>query len=158
MFVLLALGVPLIVIAAKFARNAIAHGLSLVRALTVAIDVRDALGRDIGSRVGRQARRRQRASGSRTRCRYLLEGFGESMTPAILAGSLAAIAWILVAFGVRRMPRDPNSQQGAVVMIRAIALAFSLSTVVFAAAGCEVHDAAASPPATPHQADSARAR
>ncbi len=37
-------------------------------------------------------------------------------------------------------------------MTRAIALAFSLSTLVVAATGCEVHDAAAAPPATPHQA------
>ena len=34
-------------------------------------------------------------------------------------------------------------------MTRAIALVFTLSTVVVAAAGCEVHDAAAAP-ATPH--------
>jgi hypothetical protein len=39
-------------------------------------------------------------------------------------------------------------------MIRAIALAVSISSLVAAATGCEVHDASASPPATPHQATS----
>ena len=36
----------------------------------------------------------------------LLWGFNESMAPAILGFSLVTIAWILVAFGVRRMPLD----------------------------------------------------
>jgi len=37
---------------------------------------------------------------------YLLEGLAESLTPAVLASAFASIAWILVAFGVRRMPRE----------------------------------------------------
>ena len=32
-------------------------------------------------------------------------GFAESMSPAIIAFGLLSVAWILVAFGVRRMPK-----------------------------------------------------
>ncbi len=38
---------------------------------------------------------------------YLIGGFGESVAPVVLGGSLASIAWILVAVGVRRMPATP---------------------------------------------------
>jgi hypothetical protein len=37
---------------------------------------------------------------------YLLQGLAESLTNAILGGGILVLAWMLVAIGVRRMPRD----------------------------------------------------
>jgi hypothetical protein len=37
---------------------------------------------------------------------YLLMGFAETMTNVILGGSFVVLTWILVAFGVRRMPKE----------------------------------------------------
>ena len=37
---------------------------------------------------------------------YLLGGFAESCSNLILGGGIAVITWILVALGVRRMPKD----------------------------------------------------
>jgi hypothetical protein len=107
MFVLLAIGIPLVVVAARFARNASAHGLSLIRALTLALAFAAVAGvtADLMSVAKHVARNEDWL---KEPLPYLLEGFGESMTPAILAGALASVTWILVAFGVRRMPRDPN--------------------------------------------------
>ena len=107
MFVLLAIGVPLIVTAALFAKSASPQRLSLVRALTTALAFAAISGvaSDLAS-VG------SHLAGNdewlKEPLPIVLEGFAESMTPAILAGSLAAIAWILVAVGVRRMPKDPQ--------------------------------------------------
>jgi hypothetical protein len=107
MFLLLAIGLPMIVVAARFAWNANAQRLSLIRALTIALAFATLAG--VTSDLMSVAKH---VAGNEDWLKeplpYLLEGFGESMTPAILAGSLASIAWILVAFGVRRMPRDPN--------------------------------------------------
>jgi hypothetical protein len=33
-------------------------------------------------------------------------GFAETMTNVILGGSFVVLTWILVAFGVRRMPKE----------------------------------------------------
>ena len=38
----------------------------------------------------------------------ILWGFNEAMSPAVLGFPLVSIAWILVAFGVRRMPKAPS--------------------------------------------------
>lgn len=107
MFVLLAIGLPLIVVAARFAWSASPQRLALVRALTVAL-VFAALAGVTSDLMSVAKHVAGNDEWLKEPLPYLLEGFGESMTPAILAGSLATIAWILVAFGVRRMPRDPN--------------------------------------------------
>lgn len=103
MLVLIALAVPLLVIAARFARNASPQGLSLIRALTVAMTF-VALG-GVASDLAAVAKH---VAGNddwlKAALPYLLAGFAEAMTPAVLACPLIAIAWILVAFGVRRMP------------------------------------------------------
>ena len=105
MFVLLAIGLPLLFVAARFAWSATAQRLSLVRALTVAIAFAALAG--VTSDLMTVAKN---VAGNdewlKEPLPYLLEGLAESLTPAILAGSIACIAWILVAFGVRRMPRD----------------------------------------------------
>jgi heme exporter protein D len=107
MFVLLAIGIPLVVIAAKFARNASVQRLSLIRALTIAL-VFAAISGVTSDLMSAAKHIADNPEWLKEPLPVVLEGFGESMTPAILAGSLASIAWILVAFGVRRMPRDPS--------------------------------------------------
>ena len=103
MWVLLALAVPLVWTAINFARNADPQRLSLVRALTLAYVFCAITGF---------------VSGLAATCHYvvgdpealkaplpiLLQGFAESATNLMLGGGIAAIAWILVAVGVRRMP------------------------------------------------------
>ena len=103
MFILLALGVAILIPAVKFARNADPQRLSLIRALTVAIAFATVVGV---------------TSGFAATCHYvvghepkeplpvLLQGFAESVTNVILGGSILTVAWILVAVGVRRMPKD----------------------------------------------------
>ncbi len=106
MFFLAALGVVMIATAGRFARNADAQRLSILRALTWALVACTLVG-FVGGLVAT--------------CRYvlgtpgaledplplLLQGFSESCANLILGGSIAVITWILVAVGVRRMPVDP---------------------------------------------------
>jgi len=107
MFVLLAIAVPMIVVAAKFARNASPQGLSLVRTLTIALAFAAISG--VASDLASVAKHvSENPEWLKEPLPYLLQGIAESLTPAILAGSLAAIAWIFVAFGIRRMPHDPS--------------------------------------------------
>jgi hypothetical protein len=103
MWVLLALAIPLLWTAINFARNADPQRLSIVRALTFAYIFIAITGF---------------VSGLAATCHYvvgdpaalkdplpvLLQGFAESTTNLILGGGIAAITWILVAVGVRRMP------------------------------------------------------
>jgi hypothetical protein len=107
MFVLLAIGVPQIVVAARFAREASPHRLALIRALTAAL-VFAAIAGTASDLMAVATHVADNPEWLKEPLPVLLQGFGECMTPAILAGSLASIAWILVAFGVRRMPRDSN--------------------------------------------------
>ncbi|HEY3808021.1 MAG TPA: hypothetical protein VGL61_35795 [Kofleriaceae bacterium] len=105
MLVLIALAVPLLVIAALFARSASPHRLSIIRALTTAMTF-TAIGgvaSDLASVAYHVA---DNPDWLKDALPYVLEGFSESMAPIVLAFPLIAIAWILVAFGVRRMPRD----------------------------------------------------
>ncbi len=103
MFVVLAAGIPLLVTAAKFARDASPHGLSLVRTLNKVVVVAAVTGvlTDLATTAHAVA---TNPEFTKHALEFLLLGFAESMAPAILGGSLVTIAWILVAFGVRRMP------------------------------------------------------
>ena len=107
MFVILAIAIPMLVTAAKFARDASPHGLSLVRALTAAV-----VFASIAGVVTDLATVARAVAGIpellKEPLANLLQGFNESMAPAELGFSLVTIAWILVAFGVRRMPKDAS--------------------------------------------------
>jgi hypothetical protein len=106
MFVLIVLGIAMLITGVKFARNADPHRLSLIRALTWALAFSTIAGF---------------ASGLMMTCLYvvrhddalkdplpfLLQGTAESLTNVILGAGIAFATWILVAVGVRRMPRDP---------------------------------------------------
>jgi hypothetical protein len=103
MFVLVAVGLPLLAVAARFARNADPQRLSLIRALTSALAFAAIAG--IASDVMAVCHYVARTPDALARpLPILLTGLAESLTPAILAGAIASIAWILVGVGVRRMP------------------------------------------------------
>lgn len=107
MIVLLAVGLPLLVVAARFARNADPQRLSLIRALTTALAFAAIAG--VASDVMAVCLYVARSPDAQAKpVPILLQGLAESLTPAILAGAIASIAWILVAVGVRRMPSDPT--------------------------------------------------
>ena len=106
MFVLIVVGIAMLITAVKFARNADPHRLSLIRALTWALAFSTIAGV---------------ASGLMMTCLHvvrddemmkdplphLLQGTAESLTNVILGAGIGFATWILVAVGVRRMPRDP---------------------------------------------------
>jgi hypothetical protein len=103
MFVVLATVIPLLIISVKFARNASPQGLSMIRALTMAV-----VFASIGGVVSNLASVARHVPSDpelwKEPLANILWGINESMAPAILGFSLISIAWILVAFGVRRMP------------------------------------------------------
>ena len=107
MFVLLAIGIPLIVTAALFAWRANPQRLSLVRALTTAL-VFAAITGIASDLIAVASHVAKNPEWLKEPLPVLLGGFAEALTPAVLAGGLASVAWILVAFGVRRMPKDPS--------------------------------------------------
>jgi ABC-type Fe3+ transport system permease subunit len=107
MWVLLAIGIPAVVTAVKFARNASPERLSLIRALTWALVFSMVAGVAAGLCIAALHVVRDDDL-LKEPLRPLLQGFAESLTNAILGGVLASITWILVAVGVRRMPRETN--------------------------------------------------
>jgi cytochrome bd-type quinol oxidase subunit 2 len=105
MFPLLALAIALVITGVQFARNADAQRLSLIRALTTAT-VFCAL---VGVAAGLGATCKYvitEPEAQREPLRFLLLGFAETMTIPILGGGGITLAWILVAFGIRRMPQE----------------------------------------------------
>jgi hypothetical protein len=106
MFVLLALGVPLVVVAVKFASNASPQRLSMIRALTWAIVFAAVSGSASGFMMVATGVARDPEWLAKP-LPILLQGFAEAITPIVLGGGLLMVAWTLVAFGVRRMPKDP---------------------------------------------------
>ncbi|MBL9019825.1 MAG: hypothetical protein JNL83_36915 [Myxococcales bacterium] len=103
MFLLLALGLVMLPTAIRFAIDASAQRLSILRALSWALLAATLTGF---------------VSGLASTCRFvvdhpeepalqvLLIGFAESTANLVLGGGIAALTWILVAVGVRRMPSD----------------------------------------------------
>jgi uncharacterized membrane protein YesL len=99
------IGIAMLVTAIRFARNADAQRLSLIRALTVTIT----FGMIFAVATGLAATAKYVASvpeAQKEPLRYLLMGFAETMANAMLGGSFVLLTWILVAFGVRRMPKE----------------------------------------------------
>jgi hypothetical protein len=103
MFVVLVVGAVMVIAAARFARAANPQGLALVRALTWAL-VFAAISGIAANLMTVCHAVNDNPEWAKTPLPILLEGFAESITPAILGGAIASIAWILVAVGVRRMP------------------------------------------------------
>lgn len=107
MFVLAAMGIAILITSAAFAWKATPHRLSVIRALTIAI----AFGAIIGMASGFAATAKYIVNHEQALADPLapaLQGFAESLTNIVFGGGLISISWILVAFGVRRMPKDPS--------------------------------------------------
>lgn len=105
MFVIIAVAIPLLVTAAKFAGSASPQGLSLVRALTTAIVFASIAGVVVDlAKVARMVVTIPELR--KDLVDNLLMGFNEAMAPAVLGFTVITLAWILVAFGVRRMPAE----------------------------------------------------
>jgi hypothetical protein len=103
MVIVLVVGGAMLVTAARFAREAEPRRLALVKALTRALVFAVVSGIAANLSVTCQAVV-DHPEWARAPVLPLLEGFSESITPAILGGAIASIAWILVGVGVRRMP------------------------------------------------------
>jgi hypothetical protein len=103
MFIVLAIGLGLIPIAIAFARNADPQRLSIIRALTIALVFASITG--FVSNLAATAKYVVHHE-SQDPVPILLQGFSESCATLLLGGGIAAIAWILVAVGIRRMPPD----------------------------------------------------
>lgn len=105
MFPITVLGIALLITGIKFARNADAQRLSLIRALTTTIVFAMILG--VASGLASTAKFvATQPDGQKEPLPYLLQGFAETMTNVILGGSFVVLTWILVAVGVRRMPSE----------------------------------------------------
>jgi hypothetical protein len=105
MFPLTVFGIAMLITGIKFARNADAHRLSLIRALTVTITFCIIIG--VAAGLASTAKFVvERPEAQAEPYKFLLMGFAETMTNVMLGGSFVVLTWILVAFGVRRMPKE----------------------------------------------------
>ena len=103
MYVLAVLGIVLVWTAIRFARNATAQRLSVIRALLWALGASTIAG--FVSALGATAIHAA-AAPAEEQLQYVLVGFAESTTNVTLGCGIAFITWILVAVGLRRMPGD----------------------------------------------------
>ena len=106
MWILAALGIVVVWTAIRFARNANAQRLSLIRALTWAIVFASLTG--FFSSIGVAARNAVRLRDQWPLEELVLVGFAESTANLTLGFGIAAITWIIVSVGLRRMPGDPR--------------------------------------------------
>ena len=104
MWVLAGLGIALWWNAIRFARNADAQRLSVIRALTWALVFSTLAGFFSGLGVTAVNALRLRAESPLEES--LLIGFAESTTNITLGSGIGFITWILVSVGLRRMPGD----------------------------------------------------
>jgi hypothetical protein len=105
MFPLTVFGIAMLITGIKFARNADAQRLSLIRALTWTITFCMV----VGVAAGLASTAKYVVSvpeAQKDPVPYLLMGFAETMSNVILGGSFVVLTWILVTFGVRRMPKE----------------------------------------------------
>jgi hypothetical protein len=107
MYTLAALGIVMVATAVRFARNADAQRLSIVRALTWALIAMTLTG-FVSGLVSTCRYVVDHPEALKEPVPYLLIGFSESCANIVLGGCIAVITWTLVAVGVRRMPHDPS--------------------------------------------------
>jgi hypothetical protein len=104
-WIVIALSVPMLYLGVRFAIAADARRLAILRALTWAQLAM--IGAGVASNViavmwhlGRHL------EPGESPLHGLFIGLGESLTPAVLGFSVLSVAWMLVAFGLRRAPRS----------------------------------------------------
>jgi hypothetical protein len=104
MFPLTIFGIAMLITGIKFAFNADPQRLALIRALTTTIVFCMIIG--VASGLASTAKAVVNHPDEPQWWLWLLQGFAETMTNVILGGSFAVLTWILVAVGVRRMPKE----------------------------------------------------
>jgi hypothetical protein len=104
MWVLAGLGIALVWNGIRFARNADAQRLSVIRALTWALMFSAVAG--FVSSLGATAKSAMRLREQYPLEEILLIGFAESTANVTLGAGIGFITWILVSVGLRRMPGD----------------------------------------------------
>ena len=104
MWVLAGLGIALVWNAIRFARDADARRLSVIRALTWVLVFSMVTGFFASLGVTAWSAVRHRAEWPLEES--LLQGFAESSANVTFGGGIGAITWLLVAVGLRRMPGD----------------------------------------------------
>ena len=105
MFPLTVFGIAMLVTGVKFARNADPQRLALIRALTVTISFCTIIGVAAGFATTAKFVAGD-PEAQKEPLMFLLQGFAETLTNVMLGGSFVVLTWILVAVGVRRMPKD----------------------------------------------------
>jgi hypothetical protein len=105
MFPLTVFGIAMLITGVQFARNADPQRLALIRALTVTIAFCTIIGVAAGLATTAKFVATQ-PEGQKEPLDFLLLGFAETMTNVMLGGSFVVLTWILVAVGVRRMPKE----------------------------------------------------
>jgi len=107
MWILAGLGIALVWTAIRFARNADAQRLSVIRALTWALVFSMATGffAALGTTAVNAVRLHEQHP-EYPLVELLLGGFAESTANVMLGGGIGVITWILVSVGLRRMPGD----------------------------------------------------
>jgi hypothetical protein len=105
MIVILAVGVIALVGAVRFAINPVAARLPYLGALALAVAATSFAGTcaDLLT-VSVKVPANPEMAASENLPIVLLVGFGESLTPAILGAAIVAVAALLVAVGLRRLP------------------------------------------------------
>jgi hypothetical protein len=106
MWILAGLGIALVWNAIRFARNADARRLSVIRALTWALLFSMLAG--FFSALGTTAVKAVTVRGDTPLEEWLLLGFAESTSNITLGSGIGFITWILVSVGLRRMPGDSD--------------------------------------------------
>jgi hypothetical protein len=106
--IILVLGAVSIVTAALFFRAADPGRLAVVRALNTAVMWAVVVGvaadlRSVASHVARDPEWMKEPLGP------LLQGFAESLVPAVLGGTILSVSWILIGFGLRKMPASNHA-------------------------------------------------
>ena len=104
MFPLTIFGIAMLVTGIKFAFHADPQRLSLIRALTITISFCTIIG--VASGLASTAKYVVNHPDEAQWWLSLLQGFAETMTNVILGGSFVVLTWIMVAVGVRRMPKE----------------------------------------------------
>jgi len=96
-------GIALAITSIQFARAADPQRLALIRALTKVIIFTTVLG--VAAGLASTAHFVvERPEAAKDPLPYLLQGTAETLTNVILGGAFLVGSWLLVAFGVRRMP------------------------------------------------------
>ena len=103
MALVLLLALVMLVLAAQFARHADAGRLAMLRSMTWA-----QVFAIVSGVAGNLVAVLWAVSGdddlAAAPLRPLLRGLGEALTPAALGGAALTVTWILIAYGLRRLP------------------------------------------------------